>query len=405
MRIALFTDTYAPQMNGVARTLQRLAAAMTDRSHELRVYAPSHPGERSTDAIRRIPSVPFWAYTELRLASPVVPGLRADLAAWRPDLVHLATPFGVGLAGRAAALALGTPLVTSYHTQLTQYANHYGLGFLADGGMRYLRWFHNSGARTFVPTAAIGAELRARGFERLALWSRGVDAGRFHPGYRDPSLRTAMGAGESSFVVAYVGRVAREKGIDVALDAMREVQRHLPDARLAIAGDGPALRAIRAQAPPGTYFAGRLSGDALSAFYASADVFVFPSTTDTFGNVLLEAMASGLAVVAADVPQAREVVGEHGSFAEPGNARAFAAAVLRYAFSRSKLDEARRSLLVRARECGWSAVWQALLREYHAVCTPQERQRRIPRFDDCADAAHAAHAQHETAVQATTGVR
>lgn len=367
MRIALFSDTYAPQMNGVARTLQRLVSALSERGHEVRVHTTTHPGARDSAEVRRVPSVPFWGYEELRLAAPFFPGVRRALQAWAPHVIHAATPFGLGLAGRSLARSLGIPFLTSYHTQLAQYASHYGLGAIAEHGMRYLRWFHNSGMRTLVPTRAVAEQLEARGFARLGIWPRGVDTARFHPGYRSPALRETMGARDNSLVVAYVGRIASEKGIDVAVDAMREVRRYAPDSVFALAGDGPALRSIRRAAPPHTYFAGRLSGDALSAFYASADVFVFPSVTDTFGNVLLEAMASGLAVAAADVPQSREVLGESGIFAQPGNVRAFAAAILRCYWDRDHLDAARRASLVRARSCTWSAVWTQLIEDYAAA--------------------------------------
>lgn len=376
MRIALFSDTYAPQMNGVARTLQRLVAALTDRGHEVRVYTTSHPGARDRADVRRVPSVPFWGYEELRLAPPLFPGAQRELESWRPHVIHAATPFGVGLAGRSLARSLGIPFLTSYHTQLAQYAGHYGLGTIAGQGMRYLRWFHNSGVRTLVPTRAVADQLEPFGFARLGIWSRGVDAARFHPGYRSPALRETMGARDGSLVVAYVGRIASEKGIEVAVDAMREVHRHASDSVFALAGDGPALRSIRRAAPPHTYFAGRLSGDALSAFYASADVFVFPSITDTFGNVLLEAMASGLAVVAADVPQAREVVGEPGIFAQPGDAQAFAAAILRCAWDRDHLDAARRASLIRARSRTWFAVWTQLIEDYAAADASRIEQAR-----------------------------
>lgn len=370
-------------MNGVARTLQRLVSALGERGHEVRVYTTTHQGERASAEVRRIPSIPFWGYEELRLAPPFLPGARREFQAWRPHVIHAATPFGLGLAGRAVARALGIPFLTSYHTQLTQYASHYGLGAIAAHGMRYLRWFHNSGVRTLVPTLAVAEQLEARGFARLGIWPRGVDAARYHPGYRSPSLRQTMGARDSSLVVAYVGRIASEKGVDVAVNAMHEVRRYAPDSVFALAGDGPALRSIRRTAPPHTYFAGRLSGDALSAFYASADVFVFPSVTDTFGNVLLEAMASGLAVVAADVPQSREVVGESGIFAPAGNVQAFAAAILRCHWDRDHLDAARRAVLARARSRTWSAVWTQLIEDYIAAGASRlERARPVALFTE-----------------------
>jgi glycosyltransferase involved in cell wall biosynthesis len=378
LRIALFTDTFAPQLNGVAKTLGRWLSAMTSRGHEVRVFTTSCPGVEQSEPVRRFPSIPFWAYQELRLSAPEWRRTRAELAAFEPTLVHAATPFGVGLAGRRAALDRGVPFVTSYHTNFVEYSAHYGLGALQAPGLAFLRWFHNSGARTLVPTAATARDLAARGFRNLAIWSRGVDAVRFQPGFRDPAVRARMGATEDSVVVAYVGRVAREKGIDVALEAMRAVIPRRPGTVLAIAGDGPHAAHCRRVAPRGTYFAGRLTGDALSAFYSSADVFVFPSITDTFGNVLLEAMASGLAIVAADVPQAREVVGrDAGMFATPNDARTFADAIVSLVDDRAQLALRRGAALVRARTRGWPRIFDALVAEYRraAGLTPSIASR------------------------------
>jgi glycosyltransferase involved in cell wall biosynthesis len=224
---------------------------------------------------------------------------------WKPNLIHAATEFGVGLGGLIAAREKRVPFVTSYHTHFTAYLRHYNLSALDAIGWPFLRWFHNAGRRTFAPSEIVRAELEQHGFQGTRVWSRGVDQARFHPSFRSRELRAQLGADDDTILVAYVGRLAPEKGIDVALDGMRIVlERHAAagskKVAFALAGDGPAEERIRASAPAGTVFAGRLSGRALSEFYASADVFVFPSITETFGNVVLEAMASGLALVAPD---------------------------------------------------------------------------------------------------------
>jgi glycosyltransferase involved in cell wall biosynthesis len=372
MRVALFTDTFEPHMNGVARTLGRWRDAMGARGHETRIFTTSAQGAHESDAVRRAPSVPFWAYNELRLSAPHWPRARRELEQFAPDVVHAATPFGVGLVGRAAARSMRVPLVTSYHTSLVQYARFYGLGLIAEPGLAYLRWFHNSGRRTFVPTQAIARELEQDGFRGVSLWTRGVDTARFHPGYRDPSLREAMGASHNTTLVAYVGRVAAEKGVDVAARAMVMVKERRSQVLFAVAGDGPCEPQCRKLAPQPSWFAGRLSGQPLSAFYASADIFVFPSTTDTFGNVLLEAMASGLAVVAADVPQSREVVGpDAGVFAKPGDPAAFADAITALIDDRERLDAMRRAALIRARSQGWDAIFDRLVNDYRAALSPE----------------------------------
>lgn len=376
LRVALFTDTYAPEMNGVARTLERLYDALITRGAEVRVFAP-HPTEPSPRAnVIHVPSVSFWAYPELRIAFPVSVRIGRELRDWSPTLVHAATPFSMGLAGRTVSRRLGLPLVTSYHTSLSEYAKFYNLGAVSGIGWRYLRWFHNSGAVTFVPTRAIADDLTARGFMNLAIWGRGVDPERFHPRWRRSETRAALGATDDHIVVAYVGRIAREKGIDVALDGMRQVLAARRDVIFAVAGGGPYEHGARQRAPAGTFFAGRLTGAPLSEFYASADLFVFPSTTDTFGNVILEAMSSGLPVVGADVASTREVMGEGSGLTFPaGDANAFARCVLELVDDPTRRLAAREAALRRAAVSTWTEVFDRLLADYRQVVVAHQARR------------------------------
>ncbi|HEY7234867.1 MAG TPA: glycosyltransferase family 1 protein [Gemmatimonadaceae bacterium] len=368
LRIAICTDTFVPQLNGVARTLFRLCEALRDRGCAVRVFAPSDPSAPSLPNVRRYASVPFWGYPELRLALPGVSAMRKALTNWRANLVHAATPFGVGYAGRAAARLLGIPFVTSYHTSLAAYARFYGLGALSRPGWHYLRWFHNGGARTFVPTRAIRDELAERGFERLAIWGRGVDAANFHPRWRSVELRRELGASEDTVLVGYVGRLAIEKGVDTLVDAMRLVRSAAPSVRFALAGDGPAADRCRARAPHDVTFLGRIEGARLSAFYASCDVLVFPSHTDTFGNVLLEAMASRLAIIAADTPATREVLdGNAGVTFPPDDAPVLAARILALASTPLQRHALAQSALAAARRRSWDDVFDELLAAYESV--------------------------------------
>jgi glycosyltransferase involved in cell wall biosynthesis len=388
VRLALFSDTWAPQLNGVTRTLARLVAAVRERG---RGGAGGHrgrparcpPDRRLRRGVRpttwvRWPSVAFWGYPELRLAAPQLRPATRLLRAYRPTLVHLATPFGVGLAGRLAARRLAVPLVSSYHTSFSAYAGFYGLGALADPGWRFLRWFHAGGRRTYAPTAAVADELRAHGFGDVAVWGRGVDAERFSPLLRRGALRASWGVRTQDVVALYVGRLAREKGVALALDAMRLAGEALeraadgdaaaPRLRAVVVGEGPYDAECRARAPEGTVFTGRLEGRALGEAYASADLFVFPSQTDTFGNVLLEAMAAGVAVVAVDAPPTRELLrdGAVGALAAadpgalagrlawlattPGVRREFAALGYAHAQARS-----------------WRRVWDELFADWRRV--------------------------------------
>ena len=303
LRLAVFTDTYPPQVNGVSRTLERLVGAIEARGGAARVITVAD-AEAAPDArVERWPSFPFWAYPQLRIAAPAASRAMDVIDRWRPTLVHGATEFGVGIGGLMAARQARLPFVTSYHTHFSAYLQHYNLMFMGGVTWPFLRWYHNAGLRTFAPSEIVRAELETKGFHGTRVWSRGVDHTRFDPSFRSREVRASLGADDDTVLVVYVGRIAPEKGIDVALEGMRQVlARHAGTRKVAfaLAGDGPAEERCRAIAPPGTTFVGKLGGRALSEFYASADVFVFPSITETFGNVVLEAMASRLALVAPD---------------------------------------------------------------------------------------------------------
>ncbi len=369
LRVALFTDTHRPQLNGVTRTLDRLERAIAARGGEVRVWTAGASGPRGGEPVHDLPSVPFWAYPELRIALPDAARAGRELRAWRPDLVHVATPFGVGLTGRAAARRLGIPLVSSYHTSFSAYARFYRLGLLARPAWAYLRWFHDAGRRTYAPSDATARELRAHGFRRVAVWSRGVEIDRFHPSHRSDELRRQLGALDGRVVVGNVGRVAREKGLDTMLDAMHRLDRESPGRYVfAFAGDGPYLPTLRRAAPPSARFMGRLEGQALSRFFASLDLFVFPSTTDTFGNVLLEAMASGVPVLAADAGPTRALVSaQRGLLYFPG-AGANLAAGIRAAFEQpERLAAIRAAGTTFAAERGWDRIFDDLIADYRTA--------------------------------------
>jgi glycosyltransferase involved in cell wall biosynthesis len=368
MRIAVVSDTYPPQVNGVARTLARTADAMRARGHDVLVLTTSDPGASEDASVHRFPSRAFWLYPQLQISRPGWRAVARVLKEWKPDLMHVATPFGVGLAGRAAARRLGIPLVSSYHTSFSQYAAYYGLRALAAPGWAFLRWFHNGTSLTLCPTQAIRDELIAHRFLNVGLWTRGIDTKLFNPEWRSDSLRASWGAGDDTTVIAYVGRLAAEKGLDVALSAMQTIIAERNDVVFVIAGDGPYAAQCRQNAPKHTVFTGQITGRTLSETYASSDVFLFPSTTETFGNVALEAMASGLVVVGADVPQTREVVPtECGLFFPAGDAKALANALRTLLRERDETKARRVAAVVASATRSWDAVFDQLESDYVAA--------------------------------------
>ncbi len=369
IRLALFCDSFLPQINGVSLLLARLTSAVQARGGAVRVYTTTDPAVSEADDIRRWPSVAFWAYPEHRLALPTQPRVRRELRAWRPTLVHAASPFGMGLAARAAARGLRVPFVTSYHTNWSAYSTFYRMGALSGAAWQYLRWFHNGGVRTYCPTRAVQRELAGHGFQGTARWGRGVDDVLFNPSHRSQALRGRLGVGENSLLAIYVGRLGAEKGLDVALTAMHSVHRTVGQrVRFAIAGDGPYGETARRLAPGDTIFMGRLTGHDLSAFYASADLFVFPSATDTFGNVLLEAMASGLSVVAADSGPTRELLASRrGATFPAGDSQALARLILELADASERRATLAHRALQFARRCTWERVFEDLIADYNVV--------------------------------------
>jgi glycosyltransferase involved in cell wall biosynthesis len=302
----------------------------------------------------------------LRIAAPSRQRALDLIESWRPTLVHVTTEFGVGLAGLFAAREARVPVVSSYHTHFKAYLEFYGLTALDRMAWPYFRWFHNRGLRTFAPSAIVARELDANQIENVRVWSRGVDAVRFSPAMRTAAMRERLGAPDDRPLVLYVGRLAREKGIHVLMRAMRIVRERSGDAvAFALVGDGPAEAECRASAPEGTVFTGKLTGRDLSEAYAAGDVFAFPSITETFGNVVLEAMASGLAVIAPDVGATTEYATTTTARQfRAQDAEALAAAILDVAGDREARARLQAAGIATARARTWDAVWDCLVRDY-----------------------------------------
>lgn len=348
LRIELVSETYPPEINGVALTVQSLEQGLRGLGHRVALVR-TEQAEESAQAhpdLMLVDGAPIPRYPGLRFGLPAGRRLLARWKAQRPDAVYIATEGPLGWSALRAARKLGIPAATGFHTRFDDYVGRYGAGFLAPWVFAWLRRFHNRGDATLVPTRELQELLTAQGFQRVQRLGRAVDTRQFHPGWRDGGLRARWGLADHDLAVLSVGRLAPEKNLPLAVRAFRALQARQPTARLVFVGDGPQRAELQANVPD-AIFCGMRRGDELARHYASADLFLFPSLSETFGNVTLEAMASGLATIAFDYGATREHLrdGEHGAAVAVGDEQAFIAATARVGSHSSlyRMGEAARS--------------------------------------------------------------
>jgi glycosyltransferase involved in cell wall biosynthesis len=298
MRIALFTETFLPKTDGIVNTLCQVLDHLARRGHTSLLFAPAGgPMRYAGTPVVGLPAVPFPRYPELRLVPPTV-DVRARLRAFSPDLIHVFNPVSLGVVGLRHARQLGVPAAASYQTDLPGFAARWGLGLFSDLLWGFLRWVHDQADLNLCPSRFTQRELTGQGFRNLRVWGRGVDAEGFAPRHASASWRDRLSDGHPKApLLVNVGRLAPEKRVAM----LRPVIDALPGARLAIVGDGPDRGTLERQfAGTPTVFTGYLRGNELAHAYASADLFVLTGANETFGNVVLEAMASGLPVIVPD---------------------------------------------------------------------------------------------------------
>lgn len=362
LRITLVSETFPPEINGVANTLGRLSEGLRLRGHQVEVIRPRQPLEQVGASNDDLLLVRGWAlpgYPGLQWGQVSMHKLWRRWRRKRPDVLYIATEGPLGLSALRAARRLGIAIVSGFHTNFVQYSDKYGLGLLTRFLTRYLRAFHRRTLTTLVPSASQRLELQRRGFERLALMARGVDACLFNPARRSQALREAWGLGPDDIAVLQVGRLAVEKNLALLQPCIHALQRSYPQRRLRLimVGDGPQRASLQQQLPDAV-FCGMQRGEALAQHYASGDLFLFPSLTETFGNVVLEAMASGLAVVAYDEAAAAQHIrhGHSGALAMPGDAAGFIDAACWLLEEQETLRRVRLNARQHAGHQGWPAI-------------------------------------------------
>ncbi len=369
MKLAIVTETFPPEVNGVAMTFGIITRELARRGHEISIHRPHRPElaskgpEDDPFKVLTYPGFNVPGYPAIRMGFPAKGRLRREWGAHRPDLVHVVTEGPLGASAVSAARSLGIPVTSSFHTNFHSYTGHYGIAPLRRMALGWLRRVHNRTRRTFAPTPELCAELRQQGFENLSVLSRGVDLRSFSPSRRSLHLRSQWRANADTPVVLHVGRMAPEKNYGLLFriyEAMRQAE---PRLRFVLAGEGPLQESLRREHPD-CIFAGFLSREEIGRFYASADIYIHASTTETFGNVLTEAMASGLACAGFDYAAARQFIrhGENGLVSPLGDE----AALLREAVRLASEPALRQTLSQEAPVSLQAQSWEAVIKGFEA---------------------------------------
>jgi glycosyltransferase involved in cell wall biosynthesis len=379
MNILVVTETYPPEINGVARTLAQMVEGLSRLGHGITLVRPAQRGPETARAARPgidthvVKGLPLPGYPSLQFGAPSRRLFDRLIGEGRIDSAYIATEGPLGYSALRACRRHEVPALSGLHTNFHQYSRHYGAGILAPLLLRYLRGFHNRLAGTLVPTTTMADEMAAVGLERLHVWPRGVDAELFTPDRRSQELRSRWGLKPDELAVLYVGRIAAEKNIETAFKAFVQIQARQPSARFILVGEGPIESRLR-DAYPDAVFAGSKTGEELAEYYASGDIFLFPSLTETFGNVTLEALASGMAVVSFDLAAAHELIrhGHNGLLARDEQTEHF----IEQAVACAQHAQLRAQLKRHARETGMQQAWPKLISDLEALFLSLNRGSR-----------------------------
>lgn len=371
MKIALFSGNYNYVREGANQALNKLAHYLEETEGcQVRAYSPvtDTPAFEPAGTLIPVPSVPLPVRGEFRLALNLPRNVRRDLEQFGPDIVHVSTPDILGTRAQTFAKKLGVPIVASMHTRFETYLDYYGLGRARPLLQAHLNRFYSRSDHVLAPTPGLVAELEAvRGDDRVSVWSRGVDRDQFQPERRDRDWRRAQGLSDDEVVILFFGRLVLEKGVETFVSVVRALQENVP-ARALVVGAGPAAQAFRSL--PGTVFTGHLDGLALARAVASADIMLCPSTTEAFGNVVLEAMACALPVVSADAPSARMLLadGRTGFLCRSCAVPEYIEKIAALAASPQKRQEVGRAARVASETYSWDAASRSVAQVYRELC-------------------------------------
>ena len=373
LNIAVVTETYPPDINGVAHTLSKIVDGLQRNGHVLWLIRPKHQASDTatrTDRYQEIlvKGLPIPFYKQLRMGLPAKRELTRLWSLQRPDIVHIATEGPLGWSALQVAKKLKLPVSTDFRTNFHAYSQHYGIGWLSGAIMAYLKKFHNAAQATMVPTSQLQGELDKVGFKHLSVVPRGVDTDVFSPDHRNDALRTSWGADSATRVLLYVGRLAPEKNLKLVIQTYNNLKRSHTDIKLVLVGDGP-MRAGLEKDNPEVIFAGFQTGKSLAQHYASADIFLFASQTETFGNVTLEAMASRLAIVAFHHAAAGELIqsGVNGMLARTHSGLDFEMGVQTLLNNQALMQHVAEQACLSARALSWRMIVERTEGVFHRV--------------------------------------
>ena len=362
LRIAVVTETWPPEVNGVAVTLAQLVQGLCRRNHDVQLVRPKQvkneiPLQNLGFEEVLMRGMPIPRYPELKLGLPSKKNLVKAWTLRRPDVVHIATEGPLGWSAMQAAKVLKLPVTSDFRTNFHSYSQHYGVGWLRKPIVAYLRKFHNATACTMVPTQALKNELSQHGFLNLKVVARGVDTALFNPSRRSAELRAQWRADAQTVVLISVGRLALEKNLGQVMACYESLKSAGAKVKLVLVGDGP-MRETIAQRCPDAIFAGMLSHDALATYYASADLFLFPSLTETFGNVTVEALASGLPVLAFDCAAATDWVkqGVNGWLVSEAEPEAYVSTAMKVAMNPELLTQVAGTTRSQVSQLDWDQI-------------------------------------------------
>jgi len=372
MKVALFTGNYNHIKDGVSLTLNRLVRYLLSKEVDVRIYGPTIPNPPMEHAgtFLPVPSISAPGRDEYQVSLFFPEAMKLDLEMYKPDLIHVATPDFLGLSALRFAKKHDIPLVSSYHTHFPSYLKYYNLDFAEPLLWKYLDWYYKHCKKIFVPSDSMIKWLSAKGIdtEKLSLWSRGVETDLFSPDKRDVEYRKSLGFSEEDVVVSFVSRIVWEKDVRTVIDSCRKLLKLNPSVKFLIGGDGPAKTAMQKELPEAVY-AGYVVGEELAKLYASSDIFLFPSDTETFGNVTLEALSCGLPAVVANGVGGSSIVlhEETGYITTPRNPDAFAECL----FKLSTNHDLRKIMSINSRKRAmtfeWESIMNGLLKDYKKV--------------------------------------